>query len=213
MLLSGDCGTVLRATMFKRPPENQRRTTSSGMMNRPGRLVALAGVIVGNVGLGGCRTGHTTGFTVLPSVVQRSPVYLDSTGLAKRTGQVRVAVRAVARPTENLGDALVSLIDAQNAVVARSNASATATAVFPQVPVGQYRLRVQRIGYDMLEVVVPVSAGCTADVEAYLALQFIGLDAVEVVPSQGGKTTRASPAPSVRVTGGRATVTVCADDV
>lgn len=50
--------------------------------------------------VGACQTARSSPPPAVPSVVLRTPVYLDSAGVADGTGQVRVAVRAAPRPTE-----------------------------------------------------------------------------------------------------------------
>ncbi len=137
-------------------------------------------------------------------------MYLDSAGVATGTGQLRVAVRSVSRPTEGLGEAVVVLINDQQQALKRSVSNPSGLAVFPMVPQGHYRLRVQRLGYEALPIDVSVTAGCAVDVEAYLAMSYIGLEAVVVDTSHGTGKTVGADSSTLRVNGGRATVTLCA---
>jgi hypothetical protein len=157
-------------------------------------------------------TPTTTG--IVPAVIQRTPVYLDSAGVASSTGQVRVAVRVAPRPTEALSGALVTLLDDQQRSAGRVMVNDAGVATFPRVPAGRYTVRVQRIGYDQFAVTIPVSAGCATDVETYLAMSFIGIEAVVVDTGRGGASNRVTPESpaATRVTGARATVTTCGND-
>jgi hypothetical protein len=144
-------------------------------------------------------------------VVFRHPSYLDSTGVARRTGTVHVAVRSVERPIEPLVQGMVTILDAARRQLRRGFTNPQGIAAFDTLPAASYTLRVAAIGYGPFELTIPVTPGCATDVEVYLTLQFIGIDPVIVVDPRASRAPvpRLETERSITVSAARSTTTIC----
>jgi len=184
------------------------RTRPSSRIAHASRTQARS-IILGLFAVGGCRTAPIAQAPPVPSVIQRSPVYLDSAGVANGTALLRIAVRSVPRPTEGLGEAVVLVYTDPQHPEAQAVSNASGLVRFPAVRQGHYQLSVRRIGYEQLKIELDIEAGCATDVEAYLAEAYIGLEAIVVDDGRASKKRNAEPPSTIRVSGSRSTITTC----
>ena len=141
-------------------------------------------------------------------IVVRRTSYLDSAGVARNMGSVRIAVRSVDRPTEPLGQSTIELFDADSRRIRQGITNMSGIVRFDSIPVALYKAQIRRIGYHGFTMPVAVTAGCVVDVEAYLRIAVIGLTMVPVIVADtSNKKPEFVPAPTP--TPPRSTTTVC----
>lgn len=164
------------------------------------------------IGLSACRhsvKAATPEIRQPPLSVFRATARIDSAQLIKNVGSISVVGRSSDHPTQNIAQLSIQLIDQSGKELARVQAAGDSAVTLENLPPGFHLLLVQRLGYNNAQFRVAVSAGCRTDIEAYLTMMAIGLDAFIVKRDRRGRERAVSVPPARLETPARATITEC----
>lgn len=132
-------------------------------------------LLIAVTALAACASAHQSPNGRIHTVVVRLPTYLDSVGLARNTGSIRIAVRRVDRPTESVIYPEITLMDSAGRAIWKRRPTESGVIRMDSIPTAQYSAQIRRIGYDFFTVPITVTAGCVVEVEAYLRQDFLGI--------------------------------------
>lgn len=144
-----------------------------------------------------------------PTFVQRVDQRRDSVQAARNVGSITVIARAAAAPTENLESYVVTRTDSIGKVLKDYVAKGDSAVTISDLPIGWHFITVKRLGYHLTRFKVHVDTGCRTDIEAYLTVAVVGIEAVTVRRDKNGMEKIVSVAPMELETAARSTITGC----